>query len=154
MLKAHPARHHLLPHPSCTGCGLSASLQKLRPQHTLALVLLACWQQGEAASPLDVVRWALDGHLPYLAFPAEEGAALQQFSAILGRRLVTPRGEASTAACALQSQDMLFAQGVAYLSNCNRCTGFETWSCTFFSICASLMHRSAHASELYSVVVL
>ncbi|KAL4428576.1 hypothetical protein ABPG77_008888 [Micractinium sp. CCAP 211/92] len=65
---------------------------KLRPQHTLALLLLACWQQGEAASPLDMARWALDGHLPYLSFPAEEGAALQQYSSILGRGLVTPRG--------------------------------------------------------------
>lgn len=67
-------------------------MQKLRPQHTLALLLLACWQQGEAGSPLDVARWALDGHLPYLSFAAVEAAALQHYKAVLGRRLMTPSG--------------------------------------------------------------
>ncbi|KAL4434395.1 hypothetical protein ABPG75_000836 [Micractinium tetrahymenae] len=88
---------------------------RLRPQHTLALLLLACWQQGEAASPLDVVRWALDAHLPYLSFPAEEGAALQQYSAILGRRLVTPRGVPSPRYLLDQTRQLAQQLGLACL---------------------------------------
>ncbi|PSC75815.1 TATA box-binding -associated factor RNA polymerase I subunit B [Micractinium conductrix] len=65
---------------------------KLRPQHTLALVLVACWQQGEAASPLDACRWTIDGHLPYLGFPAQQAAGLRQFGSVLSSRLFTPTG--------------------------------------------------------------
>ena len=66
--------------------------QLLRPQHTLLLLLLACWRQQEAVSPLDVARWALDGRLPYLSFPAEEGAVLLQYRTVLGQQLTTPTG--------------------------------------------------------------
>jgi hypothetical protein len=64
----------------------------LRLQHTLLLVLLACWRQQEAASPLDITRWALDGHLPYLSFAAEEGAGLTQYRNTLGAELMAPTG--------------------------------------------------------------
>ena len=85
----------LLPHcrprpPNPLPC---APVQKLRPQHTLALVLVACWQQGEAASPLDACRWTIDGHLPYLGFPAQQAAGLRQFGSVLSSRLFTPTGK-------------------------------------------------------------
>lgn len=56
------------------------------------LVLLACWRQQEAVSPLDVTRWALDGHLPYLSFAAEEGAGLAQYRNMLGSALMIATG--------------------------------------------------------------
>lgn len=55
-----------------------------------------------------MARWALDGHLPYLSFPAEEGAALQQYSSILGRGLVTPRGKVGRTRCALYATHFHF----------------------------------------------
>ncbi len=61
-------------------------------RHTLVLLLLGCWQQQEAANPLDIARWALDRRLPYLSFPVDEGAVLQQYSNILGQDLLTPTG--------------------------------------------------------------
>ncbi|KAI7839720.1 hypothetical protein COHA_006524 [Chlorella ohadii] len=64
----------------------------LRLQHTLLLVLLACWRQQEAASPLDITRWALDGHLPYLSFAAAEGAGLTQYRNTLGPDLLVAKG--------------------------------------------------------------
>lgn len=67
-------------------------LQLLRLQHTLFLLLLACYQQQEAVSPLDLARWALDGRLPYLSFGAQEGAALRQFRGVLGPKLLSPTG--------------------------------------------------------------
>jgi hypothetical protein len=66
--------------------------QTLHLRHTLALLLLAAWRQLEAVSPLDVLRWALDGRLPYLAFAAEEGAVLRQYTSILGRNMTSVRG--------------------------------------------------------------
>ena len=71
----------------------------LRLHHTLLLLLLlACWQQQEALSPLDAMRWALDGRLPYLAFPGHEGAPLQQYRNILGPATLTVAGAAAGAA--------------------------------------------------------
>ena len=65
----------------------------LHMRHTLELLLLACWQLGEAASPLDVSRWALDGRLPYLSFAADEGTQLAQFRTILGPDFITVKGQ-------------------------------------------------------------
>jgi len=81
-------QHALQPHPSIS----SLPLQILRLQHTLLLVLLACWRQQEAASPLDITRWALDGHLPYLSFAAAEGAGLTQYRNTLGPDLLVAKG--------------------------------------------------------------
>ena len=61
-------------------------------RHTLKLLLLACWQLGEAASPLDISRWALDGRLPYLNFAADEGRQLAQFRTILGPDFIIIKG--------------------------------------------------------------
>ena len=84
-------------HPPSRPCAAAAparclTSQALHPRHTLALLLLACWCQLEAAGPLDVLRWALDGRLPYVAFAAEEGAVLQQYRNILGGELIAVRG--------------------------------------------------------------
>ena len=40
--------------------------QVLAPDTLLALCLLACWLLRQAVMPADLVRWALDGRLPYL----------------------------------------------------------------------------------------
>jgi uncharacterized ParB-like nuclease family protein len=69
--------------------------QVLHLRHTLALLLLASWCQLEAVSPVDVLRWALDGQLPYLAFGVEEGQVLEQYGSILGRQLITPTGRSA-----------------------------------------------------------
>lgn len=66
--------------------------QLLSLRHTLALLLVAAWRCGEAVSPIDVARWALDGRLPYLAFAAEEGAQLEQYTSTLGRMLTSAKG--------------------------------------------------------------
>ncbi|EFN51697.1 hypothetical protein CHLNCDRAFT_54966 [Chlorella variabilis] len=85
----------------------------LHPRHTLALLLLACWCQLEAAGPLDVLRWALDGRLPYVAFAAEEGAVLQQYRNILGGELIAVRGVPSPKALLLNASTMGKRLGLA-----------------------------------------
>jgi hypothetical protein len=78
--------------PSCLPPPPHPTKQLLSLRHTLALLLVAAWWQGEAVSPIDVARWALDGRLPYLAFAAEEGAELEQYNSILGRMLTSAKG--------------------------------------------------------------
>jgi hypothetical protein len=76
-------------------------LQMLHMRHTLELLLLACWQLGEAASPLDISRWALDGQLPYLNFAAVEGTQLAQFRNILGPDFIIIKGQLAAWRCLL-----------------------------------------------------
>lgn len=93
----YPARPPLVAIPSIPTSMIAPSPppQLLKLQHTLQLVLLACWRQQEAASPLDITRWALDGHLPYLAFAAAEGAGLAQYRNTIGPELLAAKGGGS-----------------------------------------------------------
>ena len=45
---------------------LPVSRQVLAPDTLLALCQLACWLLREPVMPADLLRWALDGCLPYL----------------------------------------------------------------------------------------
>jgi hypothetical protein len=67
-------------------------LQTLPYSVTLSIVLLACWHQREAVSPLDLVRWTLNGELPYLDFPTRCRDALLQCQGVMTQGFLTPSG--------------------------------------------------------------
>ena len=48
----------------------TAVLQVLHAEVTLAVCFLGCWVMREAVMPMDIVRWASDGTLPYLRLPS------------------------------------------------------------------------------------
>lgn len=94
------------------------------------LVLLACWRQQEAVSPLDVTRWALDGHLPYLSFAAEEGAGLAQYRNTLGSALMIATGAQVqcvqyVGAVSVQCSRSSITRNAAVLAPCCR----HSWLC-------------------------
>ena len=58
----------------------------------MSIVLLACWHQREAVSPLDLVRWTLNGELPYLDFPTRCRDALLPCHGVMTQGFLTPSG--------------------------------------------------------------
>ena len=60
--------------------------------YSLAILLLACWQTRATVSPLDLVRWAADGQLPYFTFWADNKAAFQPYSKLLAQNVLSPSG--------------------------------------------------------------
>ena len=74
--------------PLCPSC----RPQALPPSLTLSLCYLACWQAREAVGPLDVIRWALNGQLPYLRLAAESRDAMEAFAGVLPLHFLDPRG--------------------------------------------------------------
>ncbi len=70
-------------------------VQTLPPAATLSLCLLACWQLREAVGPLDVIRWALNGQLPFLALADEGREAMEPFTSVLPHHFLDPRGESA-----------------------------------------------------------
>lgn len=77
---------------SIADCG-APCMQALPYSVTLSILLLACWQLREAVSPLDIVRWSLDGELPYLTFGADEHALLDPHTrSIVSHAFLMPAG--------------------------------------------------------------
>ncbi|BDA43636.1 probable TATA box-binding protein-associated factor RNA polymerase [Coccomyxa sp. Obi] len=57
---------------------LKAAVWKaLHPDTMLAVVFLGSWYLREAVSPMDILRWASDGRLPFLNLPALSAELLQ-----------------------------------------------------------------------------
>lgn len=66
--------------------------QVLAPDAVLAVVLLAAWLLREAFGPVDIVRWALAGRLPYLELPHVNAAALAAAPSGFPLQLLQPQG--------------------------------------------------------------
>ncbi|GAB4816552.1 hypothetical protein N2152v2_003598 [Parachlorella kessleri] len=64
----------------------------LPPGVTLSLCFLACWQLREAVSPQDLVRWALNGQLPFWELARLSRAAVEEYAAVLPLAFLDPRG--------------------------------------------------------------
>lgn len=75
---------------------LAANLQALPSSFTLSLLLLACWQAREPVNPLDIVRWALNGELPFLSFAADSRDLLEPFHLVLTAGFLIPTGTPGT----------------------------------------------------------
>lgn len=73
--------------------GLPLPPQALPPSLTLGLCFLGCWHCREAVGPLDLVRWALNGQLPYLRLAADSRGALEGFEKVLPLHFLDPQGE-------------------------------------------------------------
>ncbi len=52
-------------------------IQALHPDTMLAVVFLGSWYLREAVTPMDILRWASDGRLPFLNLPALSAELLQ-----------------------------------------------------------------------------
>lgn len=75
-------------HYDCCTC-----MQALPSAFTLSLLLLACWQAREPVSPLDIVRWALNGELPFMTFAADSRDLLEPFPTLLTPGFLLPAGK-------------------------------------------------------------
>ena len=52
--------------------------QALHPDVLLVVAFLGCWVLREAVMPADIVRWAGEGTLPFLALPSQSAELLAE----------------------------------------------------------------------------
>lgn len=71
---------------------LSALARTAPPSASLALCVLACWQARAAVSPLDVVRAAASGRLPYYSLAHDSQALMAPHRSLFTWRFMAPSG--------------------------------------------------------------
>ena len=67
-------------------------MQALPHSCTLCVLFLATLYLREAVNPLDIVRWSLNGVLPYMRFATDSRDLLEPYRTVIAESFVTPTG--------------------------------------------------------------